>query len=168
MDFLPEGLRPFATLFPVMLAFMLLTVRLRFARKGGPSRLLELYPAVAPAPGTRIRMDRAMFGRGYFSMAWVRIGADHERLHIRVVSSFQRGRSFSVPLEEVTVTPDRYGWMVLAPDTVRLRFARAPAELMMIFPGDFAKLAEASGGRLRLEAALVSEARAPAPAGGSS
>ncbi len=28
-----------------------------------------LYPAVAPAPGTRIRMDRAVFGRGYFSMA---------------------------------------------------------------------------------------------------
>jgi hypothetical protein len=113
-------------------------------------------------------MDRAVFGRGYFSMAWVRIGADRERLHVRVMSSFQGGGSFSVPLDEVTATPDRYGWMVVTPETVRLRFARAPEELMMILPGDFTRLVEASGGRLRLEAAPAGEARASAPAGGIS
>jgi hypothetical protein len=128
-------------------------LRLRFVRKGGPSRLAELYPAVEPAPGTPVRMDRAIFGRGYFSIGWVRIGADCERLHVRVLNSLQGGGSFSAPLDDVSATPDRYGWMILAPNTVWLRFARAPEALMMIFPGDFARLAEASGGRLRLQAA---------------
>jgi hypothetical protein len=151
MDLLPEGLRPFAALLPFALAAIAITVGLRFLRKGGPSRLAELYPAVAPAPETRIRTDRAVFGRGYFSMAWVSIGADHERLHVRLLSSFQGRGAFSIPLDDVTATPDRYGWMILRPDTVRLRFARAPEELMMIFPGDFARLTEASAGRLRLQ-----------------
>ena len=150
MDFLPEGLRPFAAVVPFAFATIALTVSLRFVRKGGPSRLAELYPAVAPAPDTHIRTDRAMFGRGYFSMAWVSIGVDQERLHVRLLSSFQGRGAFSIPLGDVTATPDRYGWMILTPDTVRLRFARAPGELMMIFPGDFARLTEASGGRLRL------------------
>ena len=69
MDFLPEGLRPFATLLPFALVMIALTVGLRFVQKRGPSRLAERYPAVAPAPETSIRTDRAMFGRGYFSMA---------------------------------------------------------------------------------------------------
>jgi hypothetical protein len=153
MDFLPEGLRPFAALLPFALVMIALTVVMRVVRKRGPNRLAELYPAVAPAPETRIRTDRAAFGRGYFSMAWVRIGADRECLHVRLLSSFQGRGAFSIPLDDVTATPDRYGWMVLTPDMVRLRFARAPEELMMIFPADFGRLAEASGGRLRLDAA---------------
>ncbi len=64
---------------------------------------------------TPMRMDRAIFGRGYFSMAWVRIGADRERLHVRVLNSLQGGGSFSVPLDDVSATPDRYGWMALMP-----------------------------------------------------
>ncbi len=69
MNSLPEVLGPFAALFPIALGFMLLALLLRFVRRGGSGRLAALYPAVEPAPGTRIRMDRAVFGRGYFSMA---------------------------------------------------------------------------------------------------
>jgi hypothetical protein len=168
MDFLPEGLRPLAALLPFVLAMMVLTLVLRFARNGAPNRLAEVYHAVEPVQGTRLRLERAVFGRWYFSMAWVKIGADRERLHVRVMTSHQGAGSFSVPLDQVTATPDRYGWMILAPDTVRLCFLRAPEALMRVFPGDFLKLAEASGGRLRLEPAHAAAARAPAPAGGRS
>jgi hypothetical protein len=149
----PEGLRPFVPLLPVLIPIWIAVLLLRFRRGGTPGRLAALYPAVAPAPGTRLRLERVVFGRGYGSMAWVRIGADRERLHVRIVTSMQGGGRFSVPHEEVTTSPDRYGWMILAPDVVRLRFARAPELVLLVWRRQLERLAEASGGRLSLAAA---------------
>lgn len=160
---IPEGLRPFATVLPFAIVMVVFTLVLRFARKRAPSQLAELYPRREPAPGTRLRIDRAIFGRGYFSMAWVKIGADHDHLHVSTIGSYQGLGSFSVPLEDVTATPDRYGWMILAPQVVRLSFGRAPEAVMMVWPRDWAKLAQASGGRLRLEAPLTAAAETSSP-----
>jgi hypothetical protein len=91
----------------------------------------------------------------------MRIGVDREHLHVRVGTSWQGVGAFSVPLRDITAIPDRYGWMVLSPDTVRLRLARAPEEVVMLFRLDFEKLAEASGGMLQLETAAAEARRGP-------
>jgi hypothetical protein len=130
----PDVLLPFAPWLVAVIAMIALTLSFRFGRKGSPNRLGERYPAVEPAPGTRLRRERAVFGRGYFSTARVKIGADAQRLHVRVTSSFQGIGSFSMPLDEITAEPDRYPWILLSPDTIRLRFAREPETVLMIFP----------------------------------
>ena len=147
---IPEALLPFVVLSPVVLLILGLTIGMRLKRSGAPGRIAGIYPPVAPMPGTRMHRDRAVFGRGYSSMAWVKVGVDREHLHMGVGTSWQNVASFSVPLGDITPTPDSYGWMVLAPDTVRLTLARAPDELLMIFLADFEKLARASEGHLRL------------------
>jgi hypothetical protein len=148
MHHIPEALLPWAT---VALLPIALTIAMRFVRNGAPGRLARIYPAVSPTPGTRLRRERGVFGRGYFSMARVRIGVDREHLHVRAATSWQGVGAFSIPLRDIAAVPDRYGWMVLSPDTVRLRLTRAPEEVVMLFRRDFEKLAEASGGRLALE-----------------
>jgi hypothetical protein len=74
--------------------------------------------------------------------------------------------SFSVPLEEITAVRDRYPWMILTPDTIRLCLARDPEEVLMIFPRAFRQIAESSGGRVRLEGAADPAARATASGAG--
>jgi hypothetical protein len=147
---LPDALLPFVPWLLAGLAMVSVSLFLR-RRKGTPKRLAERYPAVEPAHGTRLRRELAMFGYGYFSMARVRLGADAERLHVRVTSSSQGIGSFSVPLGEITTALDRYPWMILAPDTIRLRFAREPEAIVMVPRKAFRQLAESSGGRLRVE-----------------
>jgi hypothetical protein len=163
MHGLPSVLLPFAPWVLAGLAMISVSLFLRFGRKGMANRLAEIYPRKEPAPGTRFRRERAVIGRGYFSMARVKIGADAERLHVYVMNSFQGVDSFSVPLDEIVARPDRYPWMVLSPDTIRLHLARAPEAVLMVFPGNLRRLAEASGGRLRIEGPAAPAARA-APA----
>ncbi len=151
MPWIPDHLVPLAMVAPIPLLAIGLAIGMRRVRSGGPMRLAKLYPPVVPQTGSKPWRDRAVFGRGFFAMAWMRIGVDERHLHVRVSSSWQGTGAFSVPLEDITASPDRYGWMVLAPDTVRLRFARAPQELMMVFRRDFEKLAQASQGRLQLQ-----------------
>jgi hypothetical protein len=160
---IPEALLPFVPFASFALLPIALVVAMRFVRNGGPGRIATIYPAVSPTPGTRLRRERGLFGRGYFSMARMRVGADQEHLHVRVGTSWQGVGAFSVPLQDITAVPDRYGWMVLSPDTVRLRLTRAPEEVVMLFRRDFEKLAEASGGKL----ALVTGGAPPCVAGGT-
>lgn len=150
MTILPDVLLPFVPWLLAGLAMVSVSLFLR-TRKGTPNRLAERYPAVEPAQGTSLRRELAMFGYGYFGMARVKLGADAERLHLRVTSSHQGIGSFSVPLDEITAAPDRYPWMILAPDTIRLRFAREPEAIVMVPRRAFRRLAESSGGRLRVE-----------------
>ena len=138
----------------IAVVVLLAAARLLRRRTGTPSRLAERYPAVEPAHGTRLRRERVVFGTGYFAMGRARIGADAERLHVRVTSPAREVGTFSVPLDEIVATPDRYPWMALTPDAVRLAFAREPGLPLMVFPHAFERLAEASGGRLRLERAV--------------
>ena len=152
MSEIPASVRPFVAMLPVFIPFLLVVLYLRVRAGDSPARLAELYPAVDPARGTRRTRERAVFGRGYFSMCWVKIGADHAHLHVEILNSLRGTGSFSVPLAEVTAMPDRYGWMILAPDVVRLRLARAPEVVLLVWAKTFYRLTEASTERLRLSA----------------
>jgi hypothetical protein len=136
--------------FVVLPAFALL---LRALLMGpGPrsaQRLRELYPAAPAAPGARWTYRRVVFGNGP-RMTWVRLTADHAYLHVSVVGGLRARRGFSVPLADVSATPARFPLMVLAPDVVRLSFARDPSLPVILWPHVFRRLVEASGGRLRL------------------
>ena len=155
-----EVLLPLAPFASFALLLLALTIAMRFVRNGGPGRIAGIYPAVAPTAGTRLRRERGIFGRGYFAMARIRIGVDHEHLHVRAGTSWQRVGAFSVPLRDITVVPDRYGWMVLSPDTVRLRLARAPEEVVMLFRRDFEKLAAMDSASLEWKARVAPSAQA--------
>lgn len=139
------GLAPLAL--PVMLLVLLMSMR----RKGG-GRLEELYPAVEPAAGTKRTRERVVFGTGP-SMTRVKVGVDHTYLHVTVVGSLRSGAAFSVPLADVAAEPARFPAMILAPDVIRLTFARDRSLPMLVWPRVFEKLSTASQERLRLAAA---------------
>ena len=139
---------------PYALPFILLLVLVRLRRKSA-GRLAQLSPAVAPAPGTRMRRVRVDFGRGP-SLTWVKLGVDHAWLHVSLFGTLRRQAAFSVPLEDVTAAADRFAPMILFPDVIRLSFVRDPDWPMLVWPHVFAAMAGASRGRLRVaEESLV-------------
>ena len=139
---------------PYALPFILLLVLMRLRRKSA-GRLEQLYPAVPPAPGTRMRRVRVVFGRGP-SLTWVKLGVDHAWLHVSLFGTLRRQAAFSVPLEDVTAAADRFAPMILFPDVIRLSFVRDPDWPMLVWPHVFAAMAAASRGRLRVaEESLV-------------
>jgi hypothetical protein len=113
--------------------------------------LEDAYPPVESAARTRRTRARAVFGQGP-RMTWVKVGADDTYLHVRVFGSMISRGSFSVPLSEVTAEAARFSVMILAPDVIRLTFARSPSLPMLVWPHVFAKLSAASGGRLQVPA----------------
>jgi hypothetical protein len=116
----------------------------------GRRRLAQLYPA-APAPltGQRTFAWRVVIGRRYYqNMTWLRI--DDSYLHVSGPRPFRRWLpTFSAPLSDITVTPDKYRWALFDPDVIRLTFGRDPSVRCLVWPSEFQKLTEASKGRLR-------------------
>jgi hypothetical protein len=137
-----RGIVPFA------IAFVLLALLVTRRRTSG-QRLHQLYPAVPAAPGSRLMYERVVFGNGP-SMTWVRLTADHAYLHVSVAGLFNSTPAFSVPLADVSAAPNRFPLMILAPDVIKLSFARDPGLPILVWPHVFDRLTEASGGRLRL------------------
>ena len=134
-------LRMVGRLAPAGLAFMalVLIVSMRGKREDG---LAALYPRVDPAAGTSRTRTRVVFGKGP-AMTWVKLGVDHRHLHVSVLGALGAGAAFSVPLEEVTAEPDRFPMMILAPDVIRLTFARDRTRPMLVWPHVFARLSAA-------------------------
>ena len=123
-------------------------------RQPGAGPLHDAYRWVEPAPGTRLTLERVVFGRGP-RMTFVKIGADHRYLHVKLVYSPRFRGGFSVPLNEITADADRFPLMVLAPDVVRLSFARDPARPMLVWFPLFDRLNAAAQGRLELAGGTV-------------
>jgi hypothetical protein len=118
-------------------------------RQPSAGPLHDRYPPARSAPGTKLTMERVVFGRGP-RMTWVKIGADHAYLHVKLVYSLRLRGGFSVPLSAVTAEPDRFPLMILKPDVVRLTFARDPDRPMLVWYPLFDRLSAASQGRLKL------------------
>jgi hypothetical protein len=83
-------------------------------------------------------------------MTWVKIGADHQYLHVKLAYSLRSRSDFSVPLSEITAEPDRFPLMVLAPDVVRLDFAGDRSRPMLVWYPLFKRLSAATEGNLKL------------------
>ena len=133
---------PFLAFVTVVVGFMVWGFAARL-RQPGAGPLHDIYSWVEPAPGTKLMMKRVVFGRGP-QMTWVKIGADHKYLHVRILYSARFRGGFSVPLSDITAQPDRFPLMILAPDVVRLTFARDPSRPMLVPKLLFERL----GGRL--------------------
>jgi hypothetical protein len=138
---------------PVIVLFVLVhAVWIKRHPTGWP-RLAARYPA-APERGNRRRFFASglvVGDRYYKNSTWLTI--DDAYFH---VSGFGPAslwlRRFSIPLAEIVATPDRYRWGPWDTRVIRLTFAREPSAPVMVSPGVFAKLAQASVGRLRLPA----------------
>ena len=111
--------------------------------------LHQVYTRVEPTPGTRLTLERVVFGRGP-RMTWVKIGADQRYLHVKLVYSTRFRDGFSVPLNEITAEPDRFPLMVLAPDVVRLSLAGDRSRPMLVSYLLFERLSAATQGGLKL------------------
>jgi hypothetical protein len=132
----------------VLLALLLSLV---FGRRFGSwARLVELYPA-APMQSCRglLWVDLLIFGRGRIrNSTWFEI--DEGNLHVSAVKPLHLVRApFSVPLAEITATPDVWMGGVLRQPVVRLTLARDPSLRIMVTPRLFERLAAMSDGRLR-------------------
>jgi hypothetical protein len=116
----------------------------------GGRRHAEHYPAVpATHTGRRIFAWRVVIGQGFYkNMTWLK--ADDRYLHVSGLGPFRLWiPTFSVPLSDISATPDEYRWAFLDPHVIRLTFARDPSVRFLVWPDEFEKLIEASNGRLR-------------------
>jgi hypothetical protein len=117
------------------------------------ARLVEAYPAT-PRQGGRGRLwvGLLIFGRGRIrNSTWVEIDEGH--LHVWALKPLHVVRApFSVPLADVTATPDVWLDGLLRRPVVRLTLAREPSLRIMVTPPLFERLAAMSDGRLRVGA----------------
>lgn len=125
-------------------ALMLSIVFLRLLNRRSAWRALARdYPHAAPRSGERgISTGPVFVGR--LQHKYVRAQVDDYHLHL-----FRRGLPpFSVPLDEIRAAPAPVPPLRLP--GIRLTFARAPDVRVLVYRNGFAKIAAASGGRLRL------------------
>jgi hypothetical protein len=116
----------------------------------GRRRLAQLYPAArATFTGQHIFAWRVVIGKRYYqNMTWLKI--DDSYLHVSGPGPFRRWLpTFSVPLSDITATPDEYRWALFDPAVIRLIFARDPSIRFLVWPSEFWKMTEASNGLLR-------------------
>ncbi len=139
---------PFLAFVLVVFGFMLYNIA-GMLRQPGAGPLHEIYRRVEPAPGTRLTLERVVFGRGP-RMTWVKIGADPCYLHVKLFHTLRFRDGFSVPLSEITAEPDRFPLMILAPDVVRLDLAGDRSRPMLVWYPLFERLSAATKGSLKL------------------
>ena len=147
---------------PVAL-LLLLIMWLITDRRSAWRRLAELYPAVPLRnPSRRIFASRLVLGKGFYkNTTWLTIDDSH--LHVSGVGPSRLWMpTFSVPLSDISATPDDYPWGLWDSRVIRLSFARDPSVRFMVWPTEFEQLAAASEG-LRLAEPAAPDRRYVSP-----
>lgn len=132
----------------IALAVLAIRGRKEIGRWG---RLARRYPAAPRGGGTRVWGDVVIFGRlGLRNSTWLEVDAEY--LHFYPAVPMGRLRPpFSIPLPEISVEPATWG--AGRQPVVRLTFARAPEEPILLPNRIFKRLAAASAGKVQLPAA---------------
>jgi hypothetical protein len=148
---------PYVGAFPILHAWLGVVVlgcvlALVFGRRfGNWARLVEIYPATPRQSGRgRLWVGLLIFGRGRIrNSTWVEIDDGH--LHVSAAKPMHLvRRPFSVPLADITATPDVWLGGLLRLPVVRLALARNPSLRIMVTRPLFERLAAMSDGRLRV------------------
>jgi hypothetical protein len=150
---------PYVGSFPILHAWLGAFVfggvlALVFARRFGHwARLAKLYPATPRQSGRgRLWVGLLILGTGRIrNSTWLEIDDGH--LHVSAVKPMYLVRApFSVPLADITATPDVWMGGLLPLPVVRLALARIPALRIMVTRPLFERLATMSDGRLHVSA----------------
>ena len=120
-------------------------------RWSGWRRLAERYPDRNAGRGTPVRSGQLVMNKSLYKMG-VRFTMDESHLHLAMSMLARPGhRPFSVPWAEVEAARDEWPWFPFKGEPmVRLTFAAHPDIRILVRMGVGRRIAEASGGRVRI------------------
>jgi hypothetical protein len=120
-------------------------------RWSGWRRLAERYPDRNPGRGTSVRSGQLVMNRTLYKMG-VRFTMDEQYLHVAMSMLARLGhRPLSVPWSDVAAARDEWPWFPFKGEPmVRLTFAAHPDIRILVRMGVGRRIAEASGGLLRI------------------
>jgi hypothetical protein len=120
-------------------------------RWSGWRRLAERYPDRNAGRGTSVRSGQIVMNKSLYKMG-VRFTMDEQYLHVAMSMLARLGhRPLSVPWSDVTAARDEWPWFPFKGEPmVRLTFAAHPDIRILVRMGVGRRIAEASGGLLRI------------------
>lgn len=118
----------------------------------GWRRLAERYPDRNAGRGTSLRSGQLVMNKSLYKMG-ARFTVDESHLHLAMSMLARPGhRPFSVPWSDVAASRDEWPWFPFKGEPmVRLTFAAYPEIRILVRSRVGLRLAEASGGRLRID-----------------
>jgi len=120
-------------------------------RWSGWRRLAERYPDRNSGRGTSVRSGKLVMNKSLYKMG-VRFTMDEQYLHVAMSLLARLGhRPLSVPWSDVAAARDEWPWFPFKGEPmVRLTFAAHPDIRILVRMAVGRRIAEASGGRLRI------------------
>ena len=142
---------------PVLMAgvglILILPATAMMGRWSGWRQIAARYPDRNAGRGTSFRSGKLIVGTTIYKTG-ARFTADDAYLHAAMSAIARPGhRPFSIPWGDITATPDAWPWFPFKGyPMVRLTLAGEPDVRILLRAEEGARLAEASGGRLSIEA----------------
>jgi hypothetical protein len=121
-------------------------------RWSGWRRLAERYPDRNAGRGTSFRSGQLVMNKSLYKMG-VRFTMDESHLHVAMSMLARVGhRPFSVPWSDVAASRDEWPWFPFKGEPMaRLTFAAYPEIRVLVRLPIGRRIADASGGRLRID-----------------